>query len=101
MSVPAALNKDGSFRKNSSVADSKQFENLSRFVKGKIEKIRSDILDGNVQVSPYELGDKNACTYCPYSSVCGFDRKLPGYDFRKLKGFSDSELWEAFSREDD
>lgn len=101
MSVPAVLNRDGSFRKNSSVADRKQFENLSRFVKGKIEKIRNDILDGDVQVSPYELGNKNACTYCPYSSVCGFDRKLPGYDFRKLKGFSDSELWEAFSREDD
>ena len=98
-SIPVAFNKDGSFRKNSSVADRTQFAVLGRYVRTKIEKIRSSILEGDAQVSPYELGKKNACTYCPYMTVCGFDRKLSGYEFRRLKNFSDEELWKAFDRE--
>lgn len=98
-SIPVAFNKDGSFRKNSSVADREQFAVLGRYVRTKIDKIRSSILEGDAQVSPYELGKKNACTYCPYMAVCGFDRKLTGYEFRRLKNFSDEELWKAFGRE--
>ena len=98
-SIPVTFNKDGSFRKNSSVASREQFAVLGRYVRTKIEKLRSSILAGDAEVSPYELGKKNACTYCPYVSVCGFDRKLPGYEFRRLKNFSDEELWKAFDRE--
>ena len=98
-SIPVAFNKDGNFRKNSSVADRTQFAVLGRYVRTKIEKIRSSILEGDAEVSPYELGKKNACTYCPYMTVCGFDRRLSGYEFRRLKNFSDEELWKAFDRE--
>ena len=98
-SIPVAFNKDGSFRKNSSVADRTQFAVLGRYVRTKIEKIRSSILEGDAEVSPYELGKKNACTYCPYMTVCGFDRKLSGYEFHRLKNFSDEELWKVFDRE--
>ena len=98
-SIPVSFNKDGNFRKNSSVADRTQFAVLGRYVRTKIEKIRSSILEGDAEVSPYELGKKNACTYCPYMTVCGFDRRLSGYEFRRLKNFSDEELWKAFDRE--
>lgn len=99
LALPVAFNKDGSFRKNSSVATREQFDILGKYVKKKIEDIRSAILDGDAQVSPYELERKNACTYCPYGGVCGFDRKVPGYEFRRLKSFSDEELWKAFTEE--
>ena len=98
-SLPVAFNKDGSFRKSSSVATREQFDILNRYVKGKIAAIQEAILSGEAEVSPYELGKRNACTYCPYSTVCGFDNKLPGYEFRRLKTFSDEELWEAFAKE--
>lgn len=99
ISVPAAFNKDGSFRKSSSVATREQFALLNRYVKKKIADIREAILSGEAEVLPYELGKKNACTYCPYAAVCGFDKKLPGYEFRRLKSFRDEELWEAFAKE--
>ena len=99
MSLPVRFKMDGSFDKRSSTASREKFEVLERYVKTKIEKIRGSILEGEAQVSPYELGKKNACTYCPYSTVCGFDRKLPGYEFRRLKNFSDEELWKVFDRE--
>lgn len=98
-SLPVSFNKDGSFRKNSSVATKEQFEVLNRYVKTKISRIRQSIMDGDAQVSPYMLGKKNACTYCPYSRVCGFDMEIPGYEFRRLKNFTDEELWNAFAKE--
>ena len=52
-----------------------------------------------MQISPYVLGNKKACTYCAYYSVCGFDPKIQGYEYRRLKKFTDEELWEAFNRE--
>ena len=101
MSIPVSFNKDGSFRKNSSVASKEQFDILNRYVKTKISHIRQSIMTGDAQVSPYMLGKKNACTYCPYSGVCGFDMEIPGYEFRRLKNFTDEELWDAFVKEVD
>lgn len=101
VSIPVSFNKDGSFRKNSSVASKEQFDILNRYVKTKISHIRQSIMTGDAQVSPYMLGKKNACTYCPYSGVCGFDMDIPGYEFRRLKNFTDEELWDAFVKEVD
>ena len=99
-SIPVAFKKDGGFYSNSSVADRKQFQMLGNYVKKKIHEIRTDILRGDAQISPYELGNRNACTYCPYISVCGFDRKIAGYEFRRLKNFTDDELWQIFAEEE-
>ena len=101
VSIPLSCNKDGSFRKNSSVASKEQFDILNRYVKTKISHIRQSIMTGDAQVSPYMMGKKNACTYCPYSGVCGFDMDIPGYEFRRLKNFTDEELWDAFVKEVD
>lgn len=98
-SVPVAFNKDGSFRKNASVATKEQFMLLDRFLKKKIADIQEKILSGETEVSPYLLGRKDACEYCAFKAACGYDKKIPGYAHRKLKVFSDEELWKAFARE--
>ncbi len=100
-SIPVSVNKDGSFSRRSSVASRKQFDALGAYVRQKICDIRDSILDGNAAVEPYELGKKNACTYCPYSTVCGFDRKIPGYEFHRLPSFSESDLWKKIVKEDE
>ena len=72
-SIPASFNKDGSFRKNASVATREQFALLNQFVKKKIAGIQEEILNGEAQVSPYELGKKDACEYCAFQTVCGYE----------------------------
>lgn len=98
-SIPVSFNKDGSFRKNASIATKEQFALLNEFVKKKIAGIQKEILEGNAEISPYLLGKKDACEFCSFQSVCGYDKKLPGYDHRRLKSFSDEELWRALARE--
>ena len=58
VSIPVSFNKDGSFRKNSSVASKEQFDILNRYVKTKISHIRQSIMTGDAQVSPYMMGKK-------------------------------------------
>ena len=98
-SLPATLNKDGSFRANSYVASKEQFQILQTYVKQKISDIQQEILSGKAEIAPYELNKSKACTFCPYLSVCGFDRKILGYAYRRLKNFSDKEVWDAFMKE--
>ena len=100
-SIPVSVNKDGNFSRRSSVASRKQFDALGAYVRQKICDIRESILDGNAAVEPYELGKKNACTYCPYSTVCGFDRKIPGYEFHRLPSFSENDLWKKIVKDDE
>lgn len=100
-SIPVALNKDGSFRKTSSVASREQFAVLGEYVKKKIKDIQKSILDGDAEISPYELDKKDACTYCSYKTVCGYDRKIPGFEHRRLKKFNDEQLWKLFTGEEE
>lgn len=97
MVIPVSFNANGSISKNSSVAKGEQFQIISNYVNHKIKEIGSEILEGHIEVEPYELGDKKACDYCAYSAVCGFDLKTPGYNYRRLKKNSDEELWEKLN----
>ena len=49
------------------------------------------IFAGEASVRPYRLEDKTGCDYCPYHTVCGFDVRLPGFEYRKLEKFDSAE----------
>ncbi len=100
-SIPYGKNKNGSFKKESSVASREQFALLNRYVKTKIQSIRKEIFDGNVEALPYQKTDKKsmACTYCPFKSACGFDRKIPGYEYKTLAGMNPEEIWKHMEEE--
>ena len=88
-----SFNKNGSLAKNSQVASKEQFETLCSFVTEKIKDTGRDILDGVVAVNPYQMKKQTACDYCSYRKICGFDGKIPGYQFRRLPIFDDEEVW--------
>lgn len=91
--IPVSFNKDGSLSRYSSTASSNQFHQLSKFVNQKIQQLGKEILDGHIEVNPYQLGDRTGCDFCSYRSICGFDKKVPGYHYRKLKEYVPLEVW--------
>ena len=97
--IPVRFKKDGTFYAGSSVASREQFALLGEFTRQKIEMLREQILRGEAEAAPYQMKDKNACTFCPYASVCGFDLKIPGYEYRRLRPLEDREIWEAMKKE--
>ena len=59
-----------------------------------------EILNGNVAVNPYKQGNRTACDYCPYHSVCGFDLKTDGYGFRRFRPMKAEEIWKEIDPEE-
>lgn len=96
--IPVARNKDGSYSRYASVVSEEQFLTLSKFVEEKMRAIGCAILKGDVKINPYEKKGKTACDYCEFKDICGFDRKIPGMHYRRLKELDPDDIWE-FLRE--
>ena len=83
--IPVEKKKDGSFSAYSSVMTGEEMALVSDYVNHKVREIGREILAGHKQINPYETGKKDACEYCAYKKVCGFDSSLPGYEKRLLE----------------
>lgn len=97
--VPVKYTAKGTFSSNSKVANQEEFAIMMDYVQDKAKKIGREILKGNTNVNPFERQKENACEYCPYKEVCGFDEKLPGYGYRRLENYKSEELWQLMKEE--
>ncbi len=99
LSASVRLTKKGEPYKNAAVLDTEDFYAIGRYMRRKITEMGEAIYDGKIPVSPYKNEKGTACDYCPYSSVCGFDPRLEGYDYRDFKKQSTEEVLDAIRRE--
>lgn len=90
--IPVEKKKDGSFSARSGVLSLEEMQVVSSYVDHKIRDIGREILDGRIAANPYEKGSEEACTYCAYKKVCGFDASIPGYEKRQLEEDDRQEL---------
>lgn len=97
--LPVRLKKDGGCTAASSVAEEEQFLRLSKHVQQSMQDYAERILNGDIQLSPYELGGEDACQYCRFHSVCGFDRKVEGCEKRRLPALEKAEIWKRLEGE--
>ena len=97
--IPVELKKSGELSSRSSVASAEEFEILSEYVNHRIIESGNDIYQGNVQISPFVEGQTSSCDYCPYKSVCGFDKKVPGFEERVPKKVDKKELFERMEKD--
>lgn len=77
----------------------KQFQHLSKFVNKKVVEFAKQILAGNIEINPYKTEKHNACEYCPFNSICGFEQKTDEY--RKLKKYKSKDIWNLIEDEAD
>ena len=99
--IPVAKNKSGEFSKTSSVLSQEDFTEISYFVNQKMKEIGSSILNGEIAWNPYTKTNGDACEYCSYKSVCGFDKKLGGHLYHELEDLSKEEAMERIRAEID
>ena len=92
--IPVERKKDGSFSARSSVLSMEELGTVSDYVNRKIAGIGREILDGGIALSPYEKGSEEACTWCAFRKVCGFDPSLPGCEKRTLSGMDKAQALE-------
>lgn len=90
--IPVEKKKDGSFSARSGILSWEEMQLVSAYVDAKIRDIGREILDGKIAANPYEKGNEEACTYCAYKKVCGFDGSIPGYEKRQLEDLDKQTL---------
>lgn len=89
--IKVKFNKDGAINKTSraSIKTADEFEALLTYMQKLLVSTADEILSGESVPHPYRMGEKTACMYCPYTSVCHFDLTVPGYDYHDLSGSDD------------
>lgn len=96
--IPVEKKKDGSFSARSGVLSREEMQLISSYVDAKIRSIGREILDGKITANPYEKGNEEACTYCAYKKVCGFDGSIPGYEKRQLEDLDKQALMQRMQK---
>lgn len=92
--ISAGLKKDGTLKATSKVANEQDFTNLRQYVGKVFQKTGNEIAEGNVDIAPYKLDNRTACTFCPFKSVCQFDTTLKENNYRVLPTLKPSEAME-------
>lgn len=92
--IPVERKKAGGYKSSSGVVTKEELKAISEYVDEKIKEIAGEILRGEIPVNPYEKENKTPCTYCSYKGVCGFDKKVKGFEKKKLDGLSKEEAME-------
>lgn len=82
--IKVTLNRDGSPRSGSNIRTPEEFDVLLDYMSARLKKTGTDILSGEAAARPYRMSSSNACTYCKYHAVCGFDLQVPGFAYEEL-----------------
>lgn len=99
--IPVETSKEGEFTKRSSIATIDQFQQLQKYITDLMHSFSLKIMEGDVFHNPYKSKNKDACSYCKFSSVCGFDCKIEGYRYRKLRQLSNDDIWNLLKEKGD
>lgn len=97
--IPARINK-GDVLGKSSAATIEQFTVLRSYVKQLLKDMCSELMKGNVPISPYKKKKLTSCSYCNYSSVCQFDQSQKENSFRMLHDREDNDIWKLMNEID-
>lgn len=97
--LPIKYKKDGSISSDS-LASSQQLSDIKKHIEKRMLELTEKLSGGSIDASPYYRGEQeNACSYCPYGSVCRFDENK---DTRRyLPKLKPSEFWEKLEEENE
>ncbi|MBR6906504.1 MAG: PD-(D/E)XK nuclease family protein, partial [Selenomonadaceae bacterium] len=98
--VNTVVNKDGSISKTNraSVRSLDEFDILMKYIDYLLEDTGHRILSGDIAARPYRMADgTQACQYCAYQLLCGFEPELPGYACREIKKLGDEEIMDGMA----
>ena len=78
--IHARINKDGNFgdKGRTDLATADELTALLVTVRGHLGALADGILDGEIGITPYMLGQKTPCPHCEYKGVCRFESRT-GY----------------------
>jgi len=98
--LPVSIKKGEVYSSKKNIASTGEIEALESYVDRLMQRFAEEIKCGRISVLPMEFGsDRNACDWCPYHSVCKFDRRIDGYNYRKQITMKPEEIWDKMMQE--
>ena len=74
--IPAGITTKGEINKSKTNGVNKEeFEILQQYAAKIIKQIGKEILQGKIDLKPYNHKGKTPCKYCKYHPICGFDAR--------------------------
>ena len=99
--IPVSLKKGEVYSSKKNLASTEEIEALEDYVDKLMQRFAEEIKCGRISVSPMDFGsDRNACSFCPYHSVCKFDKRIEGYKYRKQITMKPEEIWNKMMQEE-
>ena len=93
--------KSGEVAARASAYSQEEMQSLLAHTKQKAAELADGIRAGDISVSPAETKGWNACQWCEYSAVCGFDPAMPHCTKRVLPSLTRQELLEHLANHND
>ena len=76
---------------SSSGMNSTNFRRMIDRVERMMDEFTEEILEGRIEKNPYRKGMNTPCEYCSYRSVCNFDEREFGNQYKKTVKISKPE----------
>lgn len=95
--IPVSKDGKGNLRKSSKAISEETFGEVAAFTNRKVREIGEQIVSGEIGISPYKHDKGTGCDYCEFSKICGFDGKIPGYEYKKIQRLSNEKSLEMIS----
>jgi len=96
--IPVAIKSDGSFYKSASVMSRQQWGVLRQHGRDMIQQIGNRIVEGQVDINPYRMGQQSACAFCEYKPVCQIDSLVEGNSSKPLAPYPQDVVWQMIAR---
>ncbi len=91
----------GGLKAGDALAETEQFEDLSRHIDRMLSKIAGSVHGGSIEARPYYKGQADtACLFCDYRSACHFSEK-DGDKRQYLKKLTAEEAWQQIKEDSD
>ena len=99
--IPVSRNKDGSLRTSNELLTAEEFSLVSDYVEHQVQRIGKEILQGNAQIAPHQIGQETGCMFCEYKDICGIREKAFGHRYREIENMKKDEALEIIRKEVD
>lgn len=98
--IPAYIDtKENVSKTRSSAIKKEEFEHLQKYINKVIKEISKEILDGNIDLKPYNKNGKTPCEYCEYKSICNFNSGICKNSYNYIKNINRDAVLEMIKEQ--
>lgn len=93
--VPVNVTAKGEFGRYAKVMREEQWDKLISHTTKLAAEFGAEIMDGNIEVSPYRMGKETGCDFCGLRGICGMERGAFAEQCRDIEEMDEESIWNS------